>query len=339
MQAPDDFMFNLTTSYLNYGFLCRYRHLTLLEALGRRRGGAGVPASLHGKDGATSSITSMIPASPLTPIESEALLQSEGCTPSLPQDSRTKVHAALSWWDPEGKLPHRCAELNATALLATSERSIDVAFVGNLDFDHATYANHRKELANRLADMERARPDWRIVGPAQLNGTTSSSHVVREDSRDHATSPDHLSPQQQQQQRTTRLPKAEYESLLRRSKIFVSPFGFGEWSWKDFDAVRFGAVLVKPGVSLLDLGTGGPRIYSPNVTCIEVRPDWADLEAQLAEALAEPRRLQRLQEAALREFCRNEEAVAQMGVGSAGTLDVFADLVAAALARKKINNS
>jgi hypothetical protein len=41
-------------------------------------------------------------------------------------------------------------------------------------------------------------------------------------------------------------PQDIYPSIIQSAKIFVSPYGYGEYSWKDFEAIYAGCVLVKP---------------------------------------------------------------------------------------------
>ena len=74
-----------------------------------------------------------------------------------------------------------------------------------------------------------------------------------------------------------------------RSRICVSPFGFGEICWRDFEAILFGCLLVKP-----DMGhvRTQPNVFVPGLTYVPVRWDYADLEEVCAAYLAdEPRRL------------------------------------------------
>jgi hypothetical protein len=62
---------------------------------------------------------------------------------------------------------------------------------------------------------------------------------------------------------------------LLRSKICVSPFGYGEICWRDFEAVCLGCLLIKP-----DMGhvRTAPDLFIPGVTYAPVRWDFSDLE-------------------------------------------------------------
>lgn len=59
------------------------------------------------------------------------------------------------------------------------------------------------------------------------------------------------------------------------SKICVSPFGYGEICWRDFEAVMCGCLLVKPDMGHVETY---PDIFQPHRTYVPVRWDLSDLE-------------------------------------------------------------
>jgi Glycosyl transferases group 1 len=79
-----------------------------------------------------------------------------------------------------------------------------------------------------------------------------------------------------------RVSQAQYYEEMLRSRICVSPFGFGEICWRDFEAILCGCLLVKP-----DMGhvRTQPDLFVPGVTYVPVRWDYADLEAVCAAYL------------------------------------------------------
>jgi len=81
-----------------------------------------------------------------------------------------------------------------------------------------------------------------------------------------------------------------YEEMLR-SRVCVSPFGYGEICWRDFEAVLCGCVLVKPDMSHVETE---PDIFVPNETYVPVRWDYADLVPTLEALLAQPERCERI---------------------------------------------
>ncbi|MCR9258136.1 MAG: glycosyltransferase [Pseudomonadaceae bacterium] len=70
------------------------------------------------------------------------------------------------------------------------------------------------------------------------------------------------------------IPSSMYWDELRKSKACVSPFGYGEVCWRDFEAIAAGAVLIKPDMGHLETQ---PDIYQPYETYVPVRWDWKDL--------------------------------------------------------------
>lgn len=65
-----------------------------------------------------------------------------------------------------------------------------------------------------------------------------------------------------------------YLRELKKSKICVSPFGFGEICWRDFEAIMCGCLLVKPKMEHL---ITEPDIFIPNKTYVPVKWDLSDL--------------------------------------------------------------
>lgn len=75
-----------------------------------------------------------------------------------------------------------------------------------------------------------------------------------------------------------KLAKEEYLKLLGNVKIFVSPFGYGECSLKDYESTLNGCLLIKP----CDWLKSYPDIYQNS---IKVKTDWSDLENVILETL------------------------------------------------------
>lgn len=75
-----------------------------------------------------------------------------------------------------------------------------------------------------------------------------------------------------------RVPPAQYAQEMLKSKICVSPFGYGEICWRDFEAVAYGCLLVKPDMGHVE---SRPDIFQPMKTYVPVAWDFADLEEKL----------------------------------------------------------
>jgi hypothetical protein len=77
---------------------------------------------------------------------------------------------------------------------------------------------------------------------------------------------------------TQKLPFEEYVKQLKMSKISLSPFGMGEVCFRDFEAMLFGTILLKPDQSNI---LTSPNIYVEGNTYIGCKLDWSDLEEKI----------------------------------------------------------
>jgi len=79
-----------------------------------------------------------------------------------------------------------------------------------------------------------------------------------------------------------RLPKDEFLALLKKSKIAVSPWGYGEWCWRDYEAIHSGAVLIKPDTSFV---RAVPDLYQNDVYYVSCKADFSDLHEKITYVL------------------------------------------------------
>lgn len=186
--------------------------------------------------------------------------------------------------------PKRLAELRPIR-----ERGIDVAFMGKTDYTQFVWAQHvtrhRQALIKHLHAVC-AQHGWKC-------------HIVSKSGD-----------------------KSAYKKTLGNVKLFLSPFGLGEWSLKGEEAILSGAVLVKPGASLLESLI---PLYQPGRTCVEARPDGKDLGEVLAGALANLTALEEIQaraHGAARGFVGYRKAAEHPAV-----LSVWADIASRLLRR------
>ena len=83
----------------------------------------------------------------------------------------------------------------------------------------------------------------------------------------------------------------QYYSELSDSKIVLSPFGWGEVCFRDFEAIISGALLLKPDMSHL---TTWPDVYLPNETYIPLKWDGSDLLAKTEQYLSDEKERKRI---------------------------------------------
>jgi hypothetical protein len=73
---------------------------------------------------------------------------------------------------------------------------------------------------------------------------------------------------------TKRVPWDEYYEELLRSRICISPYGYGEVCGRDIEATLAGCLLIKPDMSHL---RSYPDIFEAGVTYVPVERDYANL--------------------------------------------------------------
>jgi hypothetical protein len=99
-------------------------------------------------------------------------------------------------------------------------------------------------------------------------------------------------------------PQNRYYRELEDSKIVLSPFGWGEVCFRDFEAILAGALLFKPSMSHL---LTWPNIYIPHETYIPLKWDGSDLMEQTEYYLNNERERNRIAANAYEQY-RNELA-------------------------------
>ncbi len=125
-----------------------------------------------------------------------------------------------------------------------AERDIDVCFIGQTNFKIKPLSWHRKQCILRLNALAKI----------------SSYKVI-------ATS--------------KKVPVKEYHQLLRRSKIVVSPWGYGEVCYRDWEAIMSGAILIKPRTDFIKESLFATRSVGCDL-------DFQDLDQQVKDVFWNP---------------------------------------------------
>lgn len=79
------------------------------------------------------------------------------------------------------------------------------------------------------------------------------------------------------------IPKARYWKELRNCKLSISPYGWGEICYRDFESFISGALLIKPSMHHLETY---PNVFIPDETYIPVSWDLNDLGEKLDHLLS-----------------------------------------------------
>lgn len=96
-----------------------------------------------------------------------------------------------------------------------------------------------------------------------------------------------------------RVPRRQYDRELRSVQAVLSPFGWGEVCYRDFESVIGGNVLVKPDMSHLETW---PDIFTPDETYVSVAWDGSDLVQQVTSLLSDDNRMRRISRAAQERY-------------------------------------
>jgi hypothetical protein len=97
-----------------------------------------------------------------------------------------------------------------------------------------------------------------------------------------------------------------YNEELSRSKIVLSPFGWGELCLRDFEAVRAGSLLLKPSMEHLETW---PDVFRPHETYAPFSWDAEDLLERTAEYLEDEVRRRKVARAALETYRKQLEGL------------------------------
>ena len=98
-----------------------------------------------------------------------------------------------------------------------------------------------------------------------------------------------------------KVPPWRYRLELRRSKLCLSPFGYGEVCYRDFEAALAGCLLVKPGMGHLRTA---PDLYEDGETYAAVKWELSDLPDVCRHYLRNPQERRRIVRAARERYVR-----------------------------------
>ena len=87
------------------------------------------------------------------------------------------------------------------------------------------------------------------------------------------------------------LKKRIYLDELSHCKTTLSPFGYGEICWRDYEAIAMGSLLFKPNMGHL---TTNPDIFCPYETYIPIAWDFSDFKDKFIYYLERPKEIERI---------------------------------------------
>jgi len=132
-------------------------------------------------------------------------------------------------------------DYNIKVVVPNLKKEIDVLLKTSTNLSRETVAFHRKELVNRLKV---------IVKSKNLQSVIQGK----------------------------RLPDKEFKRVMMQTKIFPSPFGWGEIGVRDYEAFIYGGVLLKPTMKHM---ITWPNVFIENETYIPIEWDYNNLEEKI----------------------------------------------------------
>ena len=150
-------------------------------------------------------------------------------------------------------------------------------------------------LDDKIHDLAQDIPEAAITGPRDTDLVCRASvppDVWTHGMRDAAVQAiNALSDRHRVNAPTDRVPPAEYYREMLSARCCISPFGFGELCWRDFEAMLCGSLLIKPDMSHV---TTLPDLFVPGETYLPVAWDYSDLSDVAGGILADEARRQRI---------------------------------------------
>ena len=87
---------------------------------------------------------------------------------------------------------------------------------------------------------------------------------------------------------TKSISKLKYLRELKSSKFCIAPYGWGEISYRDFECITYGSILIKPNMEHLDTW---PNYYQNWHTYIPIKWDCSDLKTTLSNCILDYNKL------------------------------------------------
>jgi len=199
----------------------------------------------HSKNERRKIRSALLAVRPLSTNEQQKIRSALLAVRPLSTNEQQKIQSVL--WDTyRSPFNDALKHLKEHAIDFDAQRPVDVFFAGTIN-SSSTPGLHRTQLVKKLETIKKINPKKTII-----------SHIGR-------------------------LPKEEYFDLLKKSKIVISPWGNGEWCWRDYEAIYSGAVVIKPDTSFVH---AIPNLYCNDKYYVACKADFSDLHKKISYVLA-----------------------------------------------------
>jgi hypothetical protein len=134
-----------------------------------------------------------------------------------------------------------------TAKSNFEKKDIDLHNRGNASYDNMVYSYQRNIVISQIEEIKKEFKDKNIIAQGFIK-------------------------------------RSEYYNELRRAKIVLSPFGWGEVCYRDFEIILADSLMLKPSMDHLDTY---PNVYFDN-TYIKLQWDLSDLKEVISKIFSNP---------------------------------------------------
>ncbi|MAI28663.1 MAG: hypothetical protein CMP38_00500 [Rickettsiales bacterium] len=138
-----------------------------------------------------------------------------------------------------------------------NKRFIDLMFRGSLSYSRNTIKFHRELIYKNCNEIVRKEKLVSVVGSNVINHKLNNEILEKAKKR---------------------LSIKEYMYIMRKSKISISPFGWGEIGARDFESIVSGSLLFKPHMNHM---LTWPKFFVPFKTYIPLKWDFSDLDRRI----------------------------------------------------------
>lgn len=162
-------------------------------------------------------------------------------------------------------LTHDSADYNLHYVSPYDKRPIDVFLRTSANLGRESIAFHRQEILRKLTEYQNYS---NIVGMIGKNVKKNNNKTVLK----LFESP------------SKRLSTRNIRKIMSLTKVMPSPFGWGEIGARDYEAFKYGSLLLKPDVSHMETW---PNIFVPDKTFVSLKWDFSDLKEKLDKIISD----------------------------------------------------
>ena len=144
------------------------------------------------------------------------------------------------------------------------KKPIDLYIRTSANLARPSVAFHRQELLRKLTDYQNNHKIISMVGSNVKNSNHSLDSLLESNSK--------------------RIPTKKIRKIMEMTKVMPSPFGWGELGVRDYEAFKYGALLLKPDMSHMETW---PNLFIPEKTFVPLNWSFSDLAEKMEKVLSD----------------------------------------------------